>query len=319
MTFQQLSYLLEISRCGSINKAAQKLYLSQSAVSSAVKALEEELGIRFFERSNHGVSFTPEGREFLNYAVSLLDSKRQLEQLYRKRGRESVGCYLSISTQRYPFVEAAFQKVILAHGESAYRFELRETGMDGVIDDVSGRRSDLGVIFLSDLSEKLILRLLASRELLFHELIRLPPRVYVRRGHPLTRRAHITEGDLVGYPYVTFEQSQGVAVDFSEEYQLFPAQPPAQKIVINTRSAAVNIVACTDAVTTGTGLLLPKLNSPDVVSLPIEGAPEIRLGWLQSKGSRLSPLAAEFLDALKASIRESVAYTEGLTQEARQA
>ena len=73
MTFQQLTYVVEISKCGSINKAAHKLFLSQSGISTAVRELEQELGIQFFVRSNRGVEFTPEGREFLGYAVSMLE------------------------------------------------------------------------------------------------------------------------------------------------------------------------------------------------------------------------------------------------------
>ena len=82
MTFQQLTYVVEISKCGSINKAAHKLFLSQSGISTAVRELEEELGIKFFVRSNRGVEFTPEGKEFLGYAVSLLEQKRGIESLY---------------------------------------------------------------------------------------------------------------------------------------------------------------------------------------------------------------------------------------------
>ena len=59
MTFQQLEYIVEISKCGSINKAAQKLFLSQSGISTAVRELENELGIRVLARSNRGVEFTP--------------------------------------------------------------------------------------------------------------------------------------------------------------------------------------------------------------------------------------------------------------------
>ena len=78
MTFQQLTYVVEISKCGSINKAAHKLFLSQSGISTAVRELEEELGIKFFVRSNRGVEFTPEGKEFLGYAVSLLEQKQRI-------------------------------------------------------------------------------------------------------------------------------------------------------------------------------------------------------------------------------------------------
>ena len=87
MTFQQLTYVVEISKCGSINKAAHKLFLSQSGISTAVRELEEELGIKFFVRSNRGVEFTPEGKEFLGYAVSLLEQKQRIESLYPQHHR----------------------------------------------------------------------------------------------------------------------------------------------------------------------------------------------------------------------------------------
>ena len=94
MTFQQLTYVVEISKCGSINKAAHKLFLSQSGISTAVRELEEELGIQFFVRSNRGVEFTPEGEEFLSYAISLLEQKRRIEQLYGE-GRNDAGSKVS--------------------------------------------------------------------------------------------------------------------------------------------------------------------------------------------------------------------------------
>ena len=45
MTLLQMSYILEIDRCGSINRAAQNLFVSQSALSSAIAEVEKELGI----------------------------------------------------------------------------------------------------------------------------------------------------------------------------------------------------------------------------------------------------------------------------------
>ena len=94
MTFQQLTYVVEVSKCGSINKAAHKLFLSQSGISTAVRELEQELGIQFFTRSNRGVEFTPEGREFLGYAVSLLEQKQRIQELYKEdRSAPAVSFY----------------------------------------------------------------------------------------------------------------------------------------------------------------------------------------------------------------------------------
>ena len=65
MTLQQIYYLTEIAAAGSINRAAEKLFLSQPALTNAVKEAEEELGFRIFNRNSRGISLTPDGTEFL--------------------------------------------------------------------------------------------------------------------------------------------------------------------------------------------------------------------------------------------------------------
>ena len=75
---------------------------------------------------------------------------------------------------------------------------------------------DIGVCCLTDLTEKIIRRLLDARELDFHEIASVSPCIYVRKGHPLASRGGVSEEDLAGYPYVSFEHSQGVGTDFSE-------------------------------------------------------------------------------------------------------
>ena len=122
MTFQQLTYVVEISKCGSINKAAHKLVLSQSGISSAVRELEEELGIQFFVRSNRGVEFTPEGKEFLSYAISLLEQKQRIESLYGEARDTTAPARFSVSTQRYPFTEDAFLRMLRAAEENRFHF-----------------------------------------------------------------------------------------------------------------------------------------------------------------------------------------------------
>lgn len=66
--------------------------------------------------------------------------------------------------------------------DNRYQFTIKETGMDGVIDDVYDHRADLGVIFLTKLTEKIICRLLDARELTFHELAAVPPCVFGAEG-----------------------------------------------------------------------------------------------------------------------------------------
>lgn len=68
LTLQQLRYITEVVECGSINAASQNLYVSQPALSTAIKDAEQELGIEIFNRSNRGITLTQEGVEFVGYA-----------------------------------------------------------------------------------------------------------------------------------------------------------------------------------------------------------------------------------------------------------
>ena len=68
MTLQQMFYAITISDLGSMNKAAEKLFISQPTLTSAIRELETELNIRIFTRTGRGVIPTSEGEEFLIYA-----------------------------------------------------------------------------------------------------------------------------------------------------------------------------------------------------------------------------------------------------------
>ena len=81
MTLQQIHYIIVIAETGSMNKAAEQLYIAQPSLTSAVKELEKEIGITIFNRSGKGVSLTADGTEFLVYARQLY---QQYETLYEK-------------------------------------------------------------------------------------------------------------------------------------------------------------------------------------------------------------------------------------------
>ena len=254
------------------------------------------IGYQIFVRSNRGVEFTPEGKEFLGYAVSLLEQKQRIESLYGESRSTIAPVHFSVSTQRYPFTEDAFLEMLQQNQENRYQYTLKETSMDGVIDDVYDHRADIGVIFLTKLTEKIVCRLLDGRELTFHELAAVPPCVYVRKGHPLTQLEHVSEADLEGYPYSSFEQAQGVAVDFSEELPMVSMRKPSKAIIVNNRSTAMNVLANTDAYSTGSGLLA------DIFLLPMWSPSlwqtRIRYDWAGSiRRTPSSPLTPKDLSA----------------------
>ncbi|RAV23180.1 LysR family transcriptional regulator [Paenibacillus contaminans] len=314
MTFQQIKYLAEVARCGSINKAAENLFVSQSSISSALKELEEEMHIKMFIRSNQGVEMTAEGRQFLSYSNSLLERKAYIESMYASN-RIEPDARLSISTQRYPFAVDAFVRLINETEYSRLNFTIRETSMDNVIEDVYTSVSDVGVLFTSDLTEKVIRRVLDMRKIEFHLIKKIQPCVYVRKGHPLALKKSVKAKDLRDYMFMTFEHNQGSPVDFSEEFIFIREQPPSRTITVNDRATAVNIVCHTDAVTTGSGLILEAFMDHRITSVPLEDVGDkMRLGWIKLKNRTLSQESLLFIEKLKESIETAIACTETIRQ-----
>ena len=82
MTLQQLRYAVEVANRGSMNEAAKKLYVSQPSLSSAIRELEREIGISIFNRTNQGISVSAEGKEFLCYALQIVEQENQLKEQY---------------------------------------------------------------------------------------------------------------------------------------------------------------------------------------------------------------------------------------------
>ena len=303
MTFLQLNYISEIYNCGSINKAAQNLFVSQSSLSSSIRELEDEIGIQIFIRSNRGITLTEEGQEFLTRIRPIVEQQRKVERFYADRNSEE-SAKLSISAQRYPFCAKAFVEFLRRQQVSGYEFSFKETDMDKVIDDVSGRKSDIGIIFLSDMTEKFMNRVLSSNELEFKEIKRIRPHVFLSKTHPLAEREKISVRELTVYPYVVFAKKNNTSFNFSEEAVLSGSNEFKKIIYVNDRATAYNIISHSDAFSTGSGLLPEGYCPAELKSIPIKDDLDyMRLGWIKIKDLPMNQKAEEFIELLEKGIK----------------
>jgi LysR family transcriptional regulator, low CO2-responsive transcriptional regulator len=78
MDFDQLNTFLEVARQSSFSRAAERCFRSQPAISAQIRALEEEIGARLFDRSGGKVSLTAAGKVFLAYAESTMEERRKI-------------------------------------------------------------------------------------------------------------------------------------------------------------------------------------------------------------------------------------------------
>lgn len=206
MTLLQMRYILEVDRCGSMNRAAQDLFVSQSALSTAILEVEKELGITVFRRSNRGVVLTEEGRELVAQIAPIVERSGRIARYYSERRAEN-RVTLSVASQRYPFCAKAFVEYLHLLEEPRIQVSFKEMEMAAVIDEVFRRQSAMGIIFVSDMTEHFIGRILQEKDLEFCQLATLRPRVFMRRGHPLASEPSVRLEQLYAYPYVVFTQS----------------------------------------------------------------------------------------------------------------
>ena len=169
MTLQQLYYVIVIAETGSMNKAAEKLYITQPSLTAMVKELESELGIIIFHRSGRGVSLTGDGQEFITYARQLYHQYEELAEKYGPAG--TLKKKFGVSTQHYSFAVKAFVETVKNFDTAKYEFAIRETKTKEVIEDVRSLRSEIGIIYLSDFNRNFINKILKAGELEFHRLI----------------------------------------------------------------------------------------------------------------------------------------------------
>ena len=160
MTITQLKYIIVIANSSSMNEAAKELFISQPSLSSAVKELEEEVGIEIFIRSNRGIALTPAGEEFVGYARQVVQQYELLENKYITG--ENQKKHFSVSSQHYAFAVDAFAKMVQQFGMDEYEFAFYETRTFDVIQDVKELKSELGILYINDFNRKVFEKLFAE-------------------------------------------------------------------------------------------------------------------------------------------------------------
>ena len=295
LTLQQLRYVTMVAKTGTITEAANKLYISQPSLTSAIHELENEMNIVIFRRTNKGVSVTKEGEDFLGYARQVLEQAAILEDKYKKNsGGKKQFC---VSTQHYSFAVNAFVDLIKKYGQDEYDFSIRETQTYEIIEDVAKMRSELGILFLNDFNETVINKILKSHELEFTQLFVAKPHVFISRKHPLADKKIITNSELELYPYLSFEQGEHNSFYFSEE--IFSASERKKNIRVRDRATLFNLLIGLNGYTVCSGVIDKKLNGKDIIAVPLADEGDLRIGYIMHKKGMLSRLGETYLESLK--------------------
>lgn len=215
MNLLHMKYAVVIAQTNSINKAAEKLYVGQSALSRAIKELETGLGVTLFERSAKGMSLTPDGEVFVRYAKSVLRQVETIENMFS--GNSGGKKRFSISVPRASYIADAFAKFSCFIGENSdIEMFYKETNSMRAIKNILQEDYKLGIVRYAELYDKYYNDMMADKGLVAEYATTFNYVLIFSKESPLAAENDITQDDLKGLVEIAHADPYVPSLPFSE-------------------------------------------------------------------------------------------------------
>ena len=208
----------------------------------------------------------------------------------------------AVSGQHYLFNVQTFAHTVLALGGDAYAYALRDRTTQGVIDDVAGGKSDLGVLFQTSATADEVNAALDAAGLEFVELIQSAPRVALPKSHPMVNASSLSLEDMEDFPYLYFEQDEDSPVAFAEE--ALASVPRAKSIACTDRASLSELIVALNGYTVTSGILVGISDGAGLNTVPLDTDVKLHLGYVVRKGEALSDIGQRFVDTLKKNLEK---------------
>ena len=295
MTILQLKYVIAIANSKSFREAASRLFVSQPALSSTIRELEEELSIQLFERTNKGIRLTDPGKEFLAYAKEAVSQYELIEDRYLDRDLDKK--HFSVSMQHYVFAVHAFINVVKEYDNGKYTFAVHETRTDEVLSNVRSLDSEVGVVAFSKTNEKVMRKLFREYQLEFTPLITRETFVYVWKDHPMAKAEELSLEDLKDYPCISFDQSS--ENDFYLTEEALGDYAFEKLIKTNDRATSAELMAAMNGYSIGTGVMTDSFAlKRDFVTIKLKEEDPLTIGYIVRANHKLSEIGQRYIDEL---------------------
>ena len=198
MNLMHIKYAVEVANEGSINKAAEKLYVGQPNLSRAIKELEASLGVKIFERSAKGMGLTSDGETFIRYAKTILRQVDEVESIFNGSG--SVKKRFSISVPRASYISDAFAR--FSHSltnEAEAEIIYKETNSLRAIKNILHEDYKLGIIRYAENYDKYFKTMLDEKDMQYEMITEFCYVLAMSRDNPLASAEKITFDALKDY------------------------------------------------------------------------------------------------------------------------
>lgn len=213
MNLSYLKYAVEVEKTGSITKAAQNFYMNQPHLSKIIRELERDLGEDIFDRTGRGMIPTKKGEEFLRYAKTIMAQEEQIEALCARNRKQSLE--LKFCGPRATYITCAFTDFLCeANARSPVNIHYMETNSKRVIELVSSKEFDLGIVRCPALYEPYYKKLLQDENLDSCLLWEFSSLVLMAPDHPLAGKSDLTYLDFGSSPEIIQGDSSNPSFSF---------------------------------------------------------------------------------------------------------
>ena len=295
MTLKQILYVRAVSKAGSIGKAAEALFISQSSLSESIQNLEREYDMVLFERTSRGISLTRRGEEFLKDTQLLSNIYQDLDDKYKNRKSDRE--HFCVSSLHHVSGIDAFEHIVSQPKNQKYHLGYFEGNMDQVLQDVETNRSDVGVLFFTSDSRSTIIKACNRRNIFFQHMKYDLLHIYVHKTHPLAGRGSVTLAEIQQHPFISYEECHPSSARFTPTRRQW--DPQQQIISVSDRAMAYSVLALGSAYVTGSGYLTQEDCRRSLVTAPITDLGQIEIGYICNPARALSELALEYIEWLK--------------------
>ena len=290
MELRQLRYLLAIAEEANFTRAAEKVFVSQSALSQQIQSLEKEVGTVLLDRSKRGVRLTAAGEILCHHARRMLLELTQAEIAIQEleglqRGDLRIGVVQTVNDYLMPTVVTAF-----AEQYPNIRLSIEELSSDDIETGLINGDLQIGLSFIPPSSKQIEAEALFAEELV----------LIVRHDHSLAHQPDVTVHSLDTLPMIMLSNTFCTRRLWEENARLASAQPRVV-MEMNTVSSILAVVE-----KTGLATVLPKFALADsdanaLISLELRNpTPSRQVGLLWHRENYLCTASRAFIDITRA-------------------
>tara|TARA_Y100001956_G_C4125578_1_gene189866 strand:+ start:2283 stop:3176 length:894 start_codon:yes stop_codon:yes gene_type:complete len=292
MDLKRLHYFNQLAKTGNFTKAADQLGIAQSALSTSIKKLEQQLGLKLVNRTERQMSLTAEGQVLLRHAKIILEDVEQAEkELQELKGLTSgvikFGAPAMLASYFLPDALEQFKKAY-----PGIQINIHEAGTATLAQMLVNGELDLALIRGDREHEQIRQSLLAQDQIA----------ACVPISHPFAKRSAITLDEFCQQPLVLFKNGyflRETVNSYCQQNKLTPQVHFETNLPELLKSMVRRQV--------GIGTCLPILvaDDPELKAIPFDPPIPLQLGIGWKSSHYLSTAAKAFVDFLQGTIKQS--------------